>query len=626
MKHTKKLLGIAAIFAVIGFMVLPLTGCPDGGDDTKPTPKPEAGPPPTVDPDTPITSVAINIVAPVKGATPVTTATTSGTVNFTSAVTWTGDIENGKFKGNVAYTANVTLTANSGYTFTGLTSATLNNNKTLTATENTGGTVKFVYTFPPTLSGTVSAISVIGQPTKKSYTQDEPLVLTGLAVKISFLDGGEMNPPFSMFDDYNITTSPANGDKLSVSANNGKPVTVSMGELAAPVTTENLTVTARAPTADDFIISGTTATYDGTAKSVSITADPAKTSGMGAITVKYDGNATAINAKTSYAVTFDVAASTNYTAVTSLNAGTLTINKATPVVGDYDTNVTPATQFVTKVSDINITATATKKTSGLRSDGAVTVYYEGTSGTSYTRSTTKPNKVGTFAVTFDVAGTENWNAATGFSAGTLEINVFKTIASLGTWLGNQTANDAATAYPVALNVSSLGDDSYTDGSTGKMLRSNNSKFVSLDLSGSTITTIPQGAFYVCTTLTSITIPNNVTSIESQAFDNCTILTSVTIPSSVTSIGNSAFYCCNSLTSITIPSSVTSIEKFAFAACGNLTSVTFATGSNIPDANFGDEAFPEGYGTGGNALKTAYNTGKAGTYTRPADGTTWTKQP
>jgi len=33
MKLTKKLLGIAAIFAVIGFIVLPLTGCPEAGDN-----------------------------------------------------------------------------------------------------------------------------------------------------------------------------------------------------------------------------------------------------------------------------------------------------------------------------------------------------------------------------------------------------------------------------------------------------------------------------------------------------------------------------------------------------------------------------------------------------------------
>ena len=71
------------------------------------------------------------------------------------------------------------------------------------------------------------------------------------------------------------------------------------------------------------------------------------------------------------------------------------------------------------------------------------------------------------------------------------------------------------------------------------------------------------AFYNCSGLASITIPNSVTSIGGSAFDHCTSLTSVTIPNSVTSIGSSAFYQCSSLASITIPNSVTSIGGSAF---------------------------------------------------------------
>lgn len=37
----------------------------------------------------------------------------------------------------------------------------------------------------------------------------------------------------------------------------------------------------------------------------------------------------------------------------------------------------------------------------------------------------------------------------------------------------------------------------------------------------------------CTSLTSITIPNNVTIIGSSAFEGCTSLTSITIPDNVT---------------------------------------------------------------------------------------------
>jgi hypothetical protein len=46
-------------------------------------------------------------------------------------------------------------------------------------------------------------------------------------------------------------------------------------------------------------------------------------------------------------------------------------------------------------------------------------------------------------------------------------------------------------------------------------------------------------------------------------------------------------------------------------------------------DFGTNAFPEGsFGDGGNSLKSAYfsASSKGGTYTREADGDTWTKLP
>lgn len=75
-------------------------------------------------------------------------------------------------------------------------------------------------------------------------------------------------------------------------------------------------------------------------------------------------------------------------------------------------------------------------------------------------------------------------------------------------------------------------------------------------------------------VTSITIPNGVTAISSSAFRGCTGLTTVTIPNSVTSIGAGAFLGCTGLTSITIPNSVKSIGNSAFENCTGLTSITF----------------------------------------------------
>ena len=90
--------------------------------------------------------------------------------------------------------------------------------------------------------------------------------------------------------------------------------------------------------------------------------------------------------------------------------------------------------------------------------------------------------------------------------------------------------------------------------------------------GESVTSIGNSAFNGCSSLTSVVIPDSVTSINRGAFANCSSLTSVVIPNSVTSIGDSAFYGCSSLTSVVIPDSVTSIGEYAFGGCNSLNSV------------------------------------------------------
>ena len=88
-----------------------------------------------------------------------------------------------------------------------------------------------------------------------------------------------------------------------------------------------------------------------------------------------------------------------------------------------------------------------------------------------------------------------------------------------------------------------------------------------------VTSIGDHAFWDCSGLTSVTIPDGVTSIGDYAFAYCVSLTSATIPEGVTSIGGSAFSGCSGLTSVTIPSSVTSIGWSAFENCTALTFMT-----------------------------------------------------
>ena len=145
------------------------------------------------------------------------------------------------------------------------------------------------------------------------------------------------------------------------------------------------------------------------------------------------------------------------------------------------------------------------------------------------------------------------------------------------------------------------------------LNNNFSAYVNLDLSDTIgLTSIGNSAFYNCSSLTSVVIPDGVTSIGEYAFRYCSSLTKVIIPDSVTSIGYYAFEGCDSLesvyitdltawmnikfssyanplsngakllylngnlvTDLVIPYSVTSIDEYAFNGCSSLASVTIS---------------------------------------------------
>ena len=134
-----------------------------------------------------------------------------------------------------------------------------------------------------------------------------------------------------------------------------------------------------------------------------------------------------------------------------------------------------------------------------------------------------------------------------------------------------------------------------------------------------VTSIDALAFFWCTEMTSIVIPNSLTEIGQEAFarcpglanivvesgnprfdsrDNCNAIIetadntliigckNTTIPNSVTSVGDWAFYFCSGLTSIDIPNSVTEIGYGAFDICTGLTSINL--GNSV--TSIGDWAF------------------------------------
>jgi len=154
-----------------------------------------------------------------------------------------------------------------------------------------------------------------------------------------------------------------------------------------------------------------------------------------------------------------------------------------------------------------------------------------------------------------------------FSVRTVTAQTFNSPEELRQYLDSQPDNSLDKPIKVAVSAN---DQMIKD--IAGVIRSAG-KYVSMELTGSALTSIGDGAFFGCTSLTGVTIPDNVTSIGDSAFYRCTSLASVTMPSNVTSIGNYAFYGCTSLVRITIPDSVTSIGELAFWKCTSLTKIT-----------------------------------------------------
>lgn len=77
------------------------------------------------------------------------------------------------------------------------------------------------------------------------------------------------------------------------------------------------------------------------------------------------------------------------------------------------------------------------------------------------------------------------------------------------------------------------------------------------------TIIAKEAFYGCTSLQYIIIPDSVIRIEDSAFQECSSLSEIVIPPSVTTIGDKCFMDCTALEKIVIPPSVMTIGEDCF---------------------------------------------------------------
>ena len=156
-----------------------------------------------------------------------------------------------------------------------------------------------------------------------------------------------------------------------------------------------------------------------------------------------------------------------------------------------------------------------------------------------------------------------------------------------------------------------------------------------------MTSIGQYAFWGCSGLTSVTIPNGVTSIGNGAFSGCTqlnsvyisdlaawcgmtftsttnplanganlylngnLLTAVTLDN-IETVGNYAFYGCTSIVQVEIPDTVATLGTYAFSNCVNLQTATISRNTLGSSAFRGctslvNVVLEEGFQTTGNTV-------------------------
>jgi len=158
------------------------------------------------------------------------------------------------------------------------------------------------------------------------------------------------------------------------------------------------------------------------------------------------------------------------------------------------------------------------------------------------------------------------------------------------------------AVPMTARGEALPDISYTIINGEAVITGCSGETESLSIpgyiEGRPVTSVRDNAFYACTSLKRIKLPETVTVMGHHCFYGCTSLEEAVLPSSLKKIGMGCFYGCTSLTEIAIPDtlellpdscfrnctslkkvfipqSVTKVEKFCFCGCDSLRYVSFS---------------------------------------------------
>lgn len=102
----------------------------------------------------------------------------------------------------------------------------------------------------------------------------------------------------------------------------------------------------------------------------------------------------------------------------------------------------------------------------------------------------------------------------------------------------------------------------------------------------TVKKIGHHCFYACSSLEEISVPGSVTEIGMGCFCGCAELSSATVPDTLSALPESCFRSCPSLVSFTVPESVLHIGAFCFSGCTSLENISLGSAlRDIGDCSF-----------------------------------------